>query len=313
MGGKKFAAVCAAAALVLIGAEVCKLFLDARLSYPALVLEITVLAGLVFLCIRTKGGKRWTTAVAAVLIILPIYANVSILSFHYAKRPPAVIHAGGGNYLNSLEMTEAFLREGYRYVELDFLYTEDGALVCSHMFEFGGYSLKNRPTLAEFENIRLRGGYRGLTLSALTALMTEYENFQVVVDTKEPDLIGVLAAIETACEETGVDFFGRFIVQLYSYEDYLMLKSYPFSEFWYTNYKSRCVSDRIDAYFGGEERVTTIVMSKYDWLLQFPFGLPQNKKIAVHTVNGAARARFFAERGVDFIYCDYGIEGVTTC
>ena len=39
----------------------------------------------------------------------------------------------------------------------------------------------------------------------------------------------------------------------------------------------------------------------------------KDKKIAVHTVNGAARARFFAERGVDFIYCDYGIEGVTTC
>ena len=49
---------------------------------------------------------------------------------------PLIYHAGGGidglTYSNSREALEHTLNQGNRFVEVDFLFTSDGQLVCAH-------------------------------------------------------------------------------------------------------------------------------------------------------------------------------------
>lgn len=255
-------------------------------------------------------GKIVLYAVSVIVItgsVFCICMNAALLK-RDAREYELVIHAGGGGYLNCEEVTLANIEAGYRYIELDFLYTSDGELVCSHRFEFGGYSLENRPTYEEFIHIPLNGGYTGLTLQGLVSLLKAHGDFKVIFDTKESDAVSVLRTVQSACIRENVDFYERFIVQLYSREDYLALKGEGFCEFWFTNYKACYSSEKIEKYFGDDDRVTTIVLSARDWAQKRPFNLPSGKKIAVFTVNDVNYICFLGARGVDFIYTDYGAQ-----
>ena len=106
---KKFIALFVVFAALLVAAEMCKLFVNALFIYAALPLEVVFVSVCTAFAFRFEKFRRWCSVAAAIILFLPIYANAKILSYHYAKRPPAVIHAGGGIYLNSLEMSESFL------------------------------------------------------------------------------------------------------------------------------------------------------------------------------------------------------------
>lgn len=220
----------------------------------------------------------------------------------------SVIHAGGGgDYLNCYEFTEEYASEGAEYIELDFAFTSDGYLVCSHQFEHCSGSIKNKPTLAEFMNSDL-GGYTPLTAETLMQIMSEYPGFKVVFDTKESDMFSVLDELEKVAAAAGINCYERFIVQFYSYSDYIRLKDTPFSELWFTNYKANYTGLTLQRCFGGEDRVTTIVMSQFNWMFKNTFYMVRGKQIAVHTVNDLSAARFYTERGADVIFCDYWLQ-----
>lgn len=298
---------------------------DARLAYGAIAAELlTLICGTAYLVARIMRATKLNYSkrmialcaniaqYAAIYIILSasvfcIFMNGALLKKD-ARDYELVIHAGGGGYLNSEEMTAGNVEAGYRYIELDFLYTSDHELVCSHRFEFGGYSLSSRPTFEEFIQTSIKGSYTGLTLQGLLELLKQNQDFSVVFDTKEEDSIAVLSTIRKACERENIDFYSRFIVQLYSVQDYIALQNEPFTEFWFTNYKARYSTETIEKYFGGDPRITTVVLNLQDWTQKRPFGLPKGKKIAVHTVNKGSYIRFLAARGVDYIYTDLGAQ-----
>ena len=291
-----------------VAAELFKYHADPRFAYGAAALEamLAAVCGLSFVNPLTRfsrGAAALLFAVAALFFASNLLLIVPSSDGGFVT----VVHGGGGgSYLNSFEYTQSYVAAGSEYIELDFVFTEDGALVCSHRFEYGGYSMSDRPTLEEFEQIVLAGGVTGMTADELVFLMSEDEDFRVVFDTKETDMFSVLSVLQTACESAGVDFYGRFIVQFYSYEDYLELREYPFEEIWFTDYKAGYTSRTIEKYFGADERVTTIVLSERNWVRKACFGRLHGKKIAVHTVDSRSLAAFYARRGVDYIFSDYG-------
>lgn len=144
-----------------------------------------------------------------------------------------------------------------------------------------------------------------MTADMLMGLMAEETEFKVVFDTKEDDIFAVIEELAKLAGNYGVDIYNRFIIQFYDKEDYDGLADMPFEELWFTNYKAKYDTYTIQKCFGADERVTTIVMNQTDWLKKASFGMVSGKQIAVHTINDLSLAQFYAERGVDFIYCDY--------
>lgn len=236
--------------------------------------------------------------------------NAFILFPLNARPYEAVIHAGGGGYLNSYELTQEYVYNGYDLIELDFAFTADGELVCAHEFEFGGYSMQDRPTLAQFCNISLPGGVSPMTAKELMSVMNRM-GFSVIVDTKEESIFPVLRELRRCAESEGIDFFGRFSVQFYSERDYSVLKAYPFEELWFTNYKANYRYSQILERFGEDGSFTTVVLSKSQWITcPFAWTFAENMKIAVHTVNDKGLAALYGNCGVDYIFSDGNIKNL---
>ncbi len=320
--------------------EACKFTVDPRFVYGALAAEIILAAlsavGLALIVRRLRGriscgqyrgaalafGRRagracrrgrYTFQASAAVFAACFMAvaglfftctNISAAAVTDEKDFVRVIHAGGGGYLNSYELTLENARQGCEYIELDFLFTEDGYLVCSHYFEFCGHSFEDRATLEEFMESDL-GGYTPMTADMLMQLMAEETGFKVVFDTKEDDIFSVIAALDETAANYGVDIYSRFIIQFYDKADYDGLADMPFEELWFTNYRAKYDTLTIERYFGDDDRVTTIVMNETDWMIKASFARVSGKQIAVHTINDLSLAEFYAARGVDFIYCDY--------
>lgn len=227
-------------------------------------------------------------------------------SFNY------VIHAGGGldgfQYLNCQEGFLKYVEEGQIYIEIDFAYTIDNQIVCSHTFSehMPEFSMENRPTYEEFKNYMLEGKYHGMTYTWLLEQLKIYQNVKIIFDTKETDTFDLISQMVDIAKEQNFDIYSRFIIQVYSTENYEEIKEvFDFERYWFTNYKANYSFSFIKSYFEGKEDVETIVIFQSKWYDLDKSGVNLNKKIAVHTVNDPAEINFFAKNGVDFIFADY--------
>ncbi len=130
---------------------------------------------------------------------------------------------------------------------------------------------------------------------------------KIIFDTKEKDAFALLNRMVECANEQGFDIYNRFIIQVYSIENYKKTKEiFPdFTEYWYTNYKSCYTFRKMFQLFDEYEDVTTYVLSYGNWLFYSPSGLHTTKKFAVHTVNSPETRKFLASRGVELIYSDW--------
>ena len=221
------------------------------------------------------------------------------------------MQGGGGvegqQYLNSKEMVVNSIENGRKYIELDFLYTSDKQIVASHEFEnLENFSLTIRPTLQEFESQKLYGKYTGVTYEWLLDLLKTYPDITIIFDTKENDSLQILSDMAKIAESKQVNLYSQMIVQVYSFENYLQIKqNLNFERFWYTNYKSKYPFYKIINYFGDKSDVETVVMNKLCFFAYIQSSYKLNKKIAVHTINGATMAQYLIRRGVDYIFTDF--------
>lgn len=111
--------------------------------------------------------------VSIVLVGVSVLPNF-ILILNKEKQFKYVLHAGGGLdgniYLNATQCLEHYIEKsnGESLIELDFLFTSDGHIICSHTFEYvEGKSMENRPTLEEIKNVKLLGKYDVITFDYL--------------------------------------------------------------------------------------------------------------------------------------------------
>ena len=121
----------------------------------------------------------------------------------------AIAHAGGAldgmPYTNSLEALDASYAAGFRWFEMDFLRTADGAVACRHDWrDFGGAA----PTLAA---LRAALPYTPADAQSLARWLSDHADATLVTDVKEADQRPVLADLRAA----GIDP-ARTVVQLFS-------------------------------------------------------------------------------------------------
>ena len=216
-----------------------------------------------------------------------------------------VIHATGGFdeeiYLNSKDSMLHYIKKGYKLFEVDFIYTQDGKIVCSHEFE--GFNTENNiPTYSEFMSNKVYGKYQTMDVEILCDIIKKYPKIKIIFDTKETDKIKIFQDLYNQFVEYGINVEKNLIVQVYSYSMYLSVKDYNVYEFWFTNYSMMYPQQLIINYFKNEKKVTTIVLSNNFYAKFLQEGIKLSKKIAVHGTSVQFSKKNTINYNVDYIF-----------
>lgn len=268
---------------------------------------LSIIAGALCL-IYFKNSPKYLIILSCACILF-IYPCIPKLNFNNSFK--FVLHAGGGdngyNYLNSKEIFTDYANKGIEYIELDFLYTSDNYIIASHNFEhYDEFNFDNRPSLEEFEENLIFGRYSGITYDWLIEELRLYPDIKIVFDTKEKYPFKLLTDMVDIAKEKNFDIFSRFIVQVYSIENYYdVTNNFDFDRIWFTNYKVLYSPLEIINYFGDKEDVDVIVLHYFLWWQLSLTNFDLKKDIAVHTVNDPKFIKYLSYNNVDYIYVDY--------
>src|SRR4030042_4627950 len=107
-----------------------------------------------------------------------------------------VAHAGGGienlSYTNSLEALNLSYSKGFRFMELDFEWTNDGYLVLIHDWEESILRLFNaRPrqySLKEYEHLKMINEMTSLSLDDLAIWIRQHPDTFIITDVKRDNI-----------------------------------------------------------------------------------------------------------------------------
>ena len=240
------------------------------------------------------------------LISISLLSNQKIEDSH-----KFVIHAGGGfnniSYLNSQEGMQHYAEMGYTLFELDFIYTSDNLIACSHIFEHSSaYSFGKRPTYNTFVKDLNKLGFEPINFSFIKTITKLYPNITIIFDTKEVDKLPIFDEVYQNLLEIGFDVENHLIAQVYDYDNYNAIKNYKVKEFWFTNYLAKLSQNEIYRTFASEEKITTIVLpvSQYERFMSEGYGL--NKKLALHSTDIIFTRKAHAKKykNVDYLFID---------
>ncbi len=126
------------------------------------------------------------------------------------------MHAGGGykgyDHQNCIECLKQTVKDKRDVVELDFMFTTDGILVCNH-----GWSDRSRVASSydEFRNWQLESG--GTPMSAADAIdILKKKKIRLIVDTQEKDVARVYRELLNICRsKNAMGCFRRIIPQIF--------------------------------------------------------------------------------------------------
>lgn len=282
-----------------------------------------------------------------IFILTFIFLCLYISNISYAKTLPnwatgkKIAHAGGGinktSYTNSIEALTQTLNNNNNVVELDFMFTSDGTLVCIHNWkDINGKKLD----IDTFLNSKIKKNYTPMTAETAINMLIEAGNTYLVVDTKEKDVPKVYQTINKICldydiqknqttEEAviddqpitdstidnsqctkGNDFRKKIIPQIYSQKEYKQIrKIYKYKNWIFTLYKLK-INNENDikslASFCKKYKISTVTIPKKLAIPSY-IKIIKNKKlsIATHTVNTTKEWKKYKKLGIDIIYTDF--------
>ncbi|MDJ1141371.1 glycerophosphodiester phosphodiesterase family protein [Marinicella sp. X102] len=149
--------------------------------------------------------------------------------------PLMIAHAGGGfqgvAYSNSIEALDNSYRQGFRYIEMDFSWTNDGQLVCLHDWDKTYKKLFKQKTKAplsrkKFEQmVAQHPTFRSCTLVTLVDWLADKPQVRIITDIKDDNLIGITHIIAQYPE-----IKDQLIPQFYQPEEYNVLKKKGFED-----------------------------------------------------------------------------------
>lgn len=189
---------------------------------------------------QRKGRKKW---IWILLVLLAAGSGGYILYqtlVPWYERGDVIIHGCGvinGIYgSNSREALEISIELKQKIIEVDFAYTTDGVLVCTHKWEASGGSKQN---LSDFLATKTEGGYTPLTAKEAIEIMADGRDIYMVVDTKEEDVVRVYQDLYQTCIDTENEkFLKRMVPQIYSEDEYDAVEAiYDFPQWIFTTYK----------------------------------------------------------------------------
>lgn len=252
---------------------------------------------------QTESAPEWQEAFAD-------YAPMTHSGEEWYQDTRLIYHAGGAvdgfAYTNSKEALENTLANGNTVVEIDFLFTLDGSLICAHTWE-DLYALEPL-TLKEVQDVGIYRKYTPMTAEELIGYMKENPDLVVIVDTKEEQPLTVMEELVRLSnrEET---ILNRFVIQLYDRGmKQEVLEIYPFHDenFLFTAYEfgSERVEEIMQLCYEENIRVVTVVY--YSWSQEVvDFFREKGIVIFEHTVNDAYEAKDIIASGVQGVYTDF--------
>lgn len=218
----------------------------------------------------------------------------------------------GSNSVEGLEECARVFGERGGLIELDFNFTSDGELVCIHDWSpeyIEGVEYGISLSYDEFMSSEIYWNYTPLDLSYVASYLRENPEIYIVTDIKTDNVAGAKRIAEDYPE-----LADRFIIQIYSAEEYDAVRECGFDNIIYTLYMLPWNEKTDTAALVKFERDHPLIgftfpaeLSDIDGFLEgiSKAGVP----LYVHTVNDADEARSYLERGITGIYTDYaGIE-----
>lgn len=156
--------------------------------------------------------------------------------------PHFILHAGGATAdgtvsTNSIEAADRSYAEGYRWLEIDFSWTKDDALVCVH--DWGtwkkqlGIKVKTPPTLKRFQEIVAeQADVHAFTPETLNSWLKEHPDVMIVTDVKEDNVRAM-----TWLSEAYPELRDRLIVQIYALDEYEPIRELGYKNIILTMYR----------------------------------------------------------------------------
>ena len=218
------------------------------------------------------------------------------------------------SYTNSFESLELAIKNEIKVVEVDFLFTSDGELVLNHLWNNNIDVSYN-----DFMNNKINDIYTPMDLKELLNYMKRYNDLYVVIDTKEDlydnnkTIFDVYKKIVDEVILYDNKLLDRFIVQLYNFEDYKLLKKiYDFDNKIFSVYKFSdgftiekvvyyCLMNDIDSIVIPYEYINDDNINRE----KIKFIKSKNINIFVNTVNDYDIYNNLLDYGVDGVYTDF--------
>ena len=152
-----------------------------------------------------------------------------------------IAHAGGVIdscvYTNSLEAMELALANGFRFVELDLLFTSDSILVAAHSWEEFNEMTDSAhldavvPSFSDFSSRKIFGKYTPLSAGDINTFFEQHDSLFLVTDKiSQPE----------ALQEYFPKIKERMVVEAFSFQHYCRLKSQGYYRVLYS-----CMADDI--------------------------------------------------------------------
>lgn len=260
---------------------------------------------------QRKRRKKWIW----ILLVLLLAGGGGYMAYQalmpWYERGDVIVHGCGvinGVYgSNSKEALDVSIELKQKIIEVDFAYTTDGVLVCTHKWEASG---GNKQKLSEFLATKTEGGYTPLTAKDAIETMADCRDTYMIVDTKEEDVAQVYQDLYQTCLDTGnKKFLRRMVPQIYSEDEYDAVAAiYDFPQWIFTTYKLKlklpeqyrevaffCQSKGIDVVTVPVYRLNDAVVSvinEYDL------------RCFTHTVNTLTEFETWKSFGVGGVYSD---------
>ena len=247
------------------------------------------------------------------LIVLAVFGLWYYLQPHSCREAtvaaPRIAHAGGGvsrmTYTNSLE---ALNRNATHYdlFELDFVFTQDGQLVCLHDWQASatrtlGQAVSTPPTLAAFEKlVAANPYYKSCTAKTLKAWLKKNPGKRIVTDIKDGNMAGLKFI---AANFPG--FADRFIPQIYTPQEYALARQLGYKDIIWTLYQFKGDNSEVLEH---TKRMKLYGVTMSEKRAKKGLGCKLQKQgIAtyVHTINSAEDLRKYRKLGISEIYTDW--------
>ncbi len=239
------------------------------------------------------------------------YPSITTEEGEWYQDAPLIYHAGGGidglAYSNSQEALEKTLENGSYFVEIDFMYTSDGELICMHEWE-NQWDSEAIPSLQEFKAGRVYGKYTTMTAKELIGYMAEYPELHIIIDTKEGDQVEVVKTL-VELSSYNTDITNRFIIQLYADGVKSEIQEiYPFrdSNYLFTVYKygDRFPNKIMKICYDENISVVTVPYDAWDEATKQLY-VEKGFVLYEHTVNRPDFAEKSLKQGVHGFYTDF--------
>jgi len=215
---------------------------------------------------------------------------------------------------NALEAMENAVDLGFRYIELDMLYTTDGEIVLNHNW----YHISNRipgvengiMSHAEFMSHRIFGQFTPVDLDGLIDFLRDNPGPRIITDTKATDYAALYAIARDFPE-----YMHRFIPQAYDFADVARIRALGFEDIILTIYLMEIEGRNPGAIhqFAVEEGLYAVAMPESWAIPAFVAYLDMNEmRYIAHTIDSAEKAAVLYDMGFYGIYTGfltYGDDG----